>query len=52
MTLSLILSAKGERRVSRDESVCVDSSYSTGNPVKVDVVGGEVDIYQTQPQEL
>jgi hypothetical protein len=53
----LVLSAKGERRVSGDlkseskmsenigidvckllnyEGVCIDSSYSTGNPVKVD----------------
>jgi hypothetical protein len=32
------------------ESVCVDSSYSTTSPVKVDLIGGDVDIYQTQPE--
>jgi len=34
------------------ESVWVDSSYSAGNPVKVDATGGDVDIYQLQPGEL
>jgi hypothetical protein len=27
------------------ESVCVDSSHSAGNPVKDDLVGGDVGIY-------
>jgi hypothetical protein len=34
------------------ESVCVDSSYSTASPVKVVLIGGDVDIYQTQPGEM
>jgi hypothetical protein len=34
------------------ENVCVDSSYSVGNPVKVDLAGGDVLIYQTQPGEV
>jgi hypothetical protein len=34
------------------ESVCADSSHSAGNPVKVDLVGGDVDIYQRQPGQL
>ena len=34
------------------ESVCVDSPYRAGNPVKVDLTGGDVGIYQTQPVEL
>jgi hypothetical protein len=34
------------------KSVCVDSSYSTASPVKVDLIGGDVYIYQTQPGEL
>ena len=27
------------------ESVCVDSSRNVGNPVKVDLVSGDIDIY-------
>jgi len=31
------------------ESVCVDRSHSAGNPAKVDLVGGDIEIYETQP---
>ena len=34
------------------ESICADNSYSVGNPVNVDLTGGDVDIYQTQLGEL
>jgi hypothetical protein len=34
------------------ESVCADSSYRAGNPLKVDLTGGDVDIHQAQPVEL
>jgi hypothetical protein len=34
------------------ESVCVDSSYSAGNPVEVDLADGDVYVYEIQPGEL
>ena len=34
------------------ENVCVDSSYSAGNPVKVDLTGKDVDMYELQPVGL
>jgi hypothetical protein len=34
------------------ESICVDSSYSPGNPMNLDLTGGDVDIYQTQLGKL
>jgi hypothetical protein len=33
------------------ERVCVDSLYSAGNPVKVDLADGDVNVYQTQLED-